>query len=162
VVEPRQSQAAPTPDYGSGRGTEPGILDDPERCSCDEALALRAELVGLRAALLEAEARAQQAEELQGGLLHRAWTLEARVIALRNAQLTPPASVTETISATPSSRVRSGSSRFKGVSWHAKSGKWRARVRAGDKRLSLGAFASEDEAAGAIDRALHVMGAIRG
>jgi len=55
-----------------------------------------------------------------------------------------------------------GSSRFKGVYWHAKSGKWRARVRAGDKRLSLGAFASEDEAAGAIDRALHVMGAIRG
>jgi hypothetical protein len=152
-----QSQAAPAPDYASGLGPE---LEELELCGCDESLALRAELALLRAALLEAEARAQQAEELQGGLLHRAWTLEARVIAQRDDQLP---SVAETLAATPSARVRgAGSSRYKGVYWHAKSGKWRARVRAGDKRLSLGAFASEDEAGDAIDRALHVMGAIRG
>ena len=144
---------------GKEDAAESGILDDPEPCSCDESLALRAELARSAAALAEAEARAQQSEELNGGLLHRAWTLEARLAAL--ASVHPAAAATTTL--TPSARTRNGwSSRFKGVYWHAKSSRWRARVLVAGKRVSLGAFPSEDEAATAVDCAMRAKEAGRG
>jgi hypothetical protein len=43
------TQLAPTPDYSSG------LAEEVERCSCDEALALRAEVARLTDALAEAE-----------------------------------------------------------------------------------------------------------
>jgi hypothetical protein len=68
-----------------------------------------------------------------------------------------------TLTVTPSARTRNGwSSRFKGVYWHAKSARWRARVLVAGKRVSLGAYPSEDEAASAVDSALRAKGAQRG
>jgi hypothetical protein len=145
-----QSQAAPAPDYASG------LPPDVEVCGCDEALALRAEVTRLTGALAAAEPEHLRAKEpMYLSACARADAAEARCRVLEGRQ-------GPSIASTGPRTRGAGSSRFKGVYWHAKSGKWRARVRAGDKRLSLGAFASEDEAAGAIDRALHVMGAIRG
>lgn len=46
------------------------------------------------------------------------------------------------------------SGRFKGVSWHPQSARWRARVLVEGRRVSLGAYLSEDEAASAVDCAL--------
>ena len=41
-----------------------------------------------------------------------------------------------------------GASRYKGVDWHAKTGRWRARIRVGSgKRVELGYFATQELAA---------------
>lgn len=56
----------------------------------------------------------------------------------------------------------SSSRKRKGIYWHAESGKWRARVQVEGKRVYLGAFASEDEAARAVESALRVKEASRG
>lgn len=50
-------------------------------------------------------------------------------------------------------RVRGGSSRFKGVTWHKPTKKWRAYTRVHGKRTSLGYFTSELEAAKAYNEA---------
>jgi hypothetical protein len=58
-----------------------------------------------------------------------------------------------------------GPRKRKGISWHAASGKFRARVQVDGKRVYLGAFSSEDEAAAAVDCALRIKaakGAVRG
>jgi hypothetical protein len=121
-----------------------GILDDPEPCSCDEALALRAEL----ARVLGENGRLRLDVEWLLGL--------AQDLARREGQ-----GVTQ--SATPSARTRNGwSSSHRGVYWHAKSARWRARVLVAGKRVSLGAYPSEDEAASAVDCALRAKGAQRG
>ncbi len=52
------------------------------------------------------------------------------------------------------SRSRVGSSsKYLGVSWHKRSGKWMARIQDGDKRTHLGYFDIEEDAARAHDRA---------
>jgi hypothetical protein len=43
-------------------------------------------------------------------------------------------------------RSRGGTSRYRGVSWHKASGKWRAGTRLAGKAYHLGCFTSEDEA----------------
>lgn len=43
-------------------------------------------------------------------------------------------------------KPKKGSSRFKGVSWHEKSGKWRARIKMNGLEMYLGIFESENEA----------------
>jgi hypothetical protein len=56
-------------------------------------------------------------------------------------------------------------SRRAGVDWHAKSGKWRARALVAGKRVSLGVYPSEGEAASAVAGALGALrakGASRG
>ncbi|MGB8014162.1 MAG: AP2 domain-containing protein [Terriglobales bacterium] len=58
--------------------------------------------------------------------------------------------------ATPSqnaanSRARGGTSRFAGVSWHMRCGKWRARIRPNGSTIHLGLFANELDAALAYD-----------
>lgn len=50
-------------------------------------------------------------------------------------------------------RLTPTSSRYKGVSWDAENGKWRACTTTNSKILNLGRFASEEEAARAYDRA---------
>jgi hypothetical protein len=76
--------------------------------------------------------------------------LEARVLELTPA---PPSG----------SRQRNGwTSRFAGVYWHGASGKWRARVLVAGKRVSLGAYPSEDEAAVAVAGAKKARAARRG
>lgn len=51
-------------------------------------------------------------------------------------------------------KPRPHSSKYKGVCWHTRDKKWYARIRCGnDKRISLGYFSSETEAALAYDRA---------
>jgi hypothetical protein len=46
-----------------------------------------------------------------------------------------------------------GASRFRGVSWHQTRRAWRSELQVDGKRLFLGCFASEEEAAYAYDRA---------
>lgn len=48
-----------------------------------------------------------------------------------------------------SKQIGSYTSRFKGVSFHRQSGKWRARVGARGKQIDLGLFSSQEEAAAA-------------
>lgn len=52
------------------------------------------------------------------------------------------------------SRTAHGSSRFRGVSWSARSGKWRAQMWRGPKVLHLGFFDKELDAAHAYDNAV--------
>lgn len=52
---------------------------------------------------------------------------------------------------TASPRRRHATSRQAGVDWHARGGKWRARVRINGQDRHLGLFATEEEAAAAID-----------
>ena len=49
-------------------------------------------------------------------------------------------------------RKAASSSKFKGVSWHAPSGKWQAWPKIGDERTYLGRFENEIDAALACDR----------
>jgi len=51
------------------------------------------------------------------------------------------------------SRSETPASRFRGVTWVAPLGKWRARVYIGGERVSLGIFADEEEAARAVTEA---------
>jgi hypothetical protein len=118
------------------------IPPDIERCSCDESLALRAELARL-------EARVAQTEALNDALLHRARTLEARL----GARPAPAASSSASSpQRTPTNaRTRLGwSSRHRGVYWHAASARWRARAFVDGRRVSLGAYLFEHEAAAAV------------
>lgn len=46
-----------------------------------------------------------------------------------------------------------GRSRYRGVSWHSATGKWEARISVRGKRISLGLFSSEEDAAIAYDMA---------
>jgi AP2 domain. len=46
-----------------------------------------------------------------------------------------------------------GSSKFKGVDWNKRAGKWRARVEDGDKSIFLGHFIEETDAAEAYNKA---------
>jgi hypothetical protein len=50
-------------------------------------------------------------------------------------------------------RKRKGTSRFKGVCWHRNRHKWGAHIRIGVRRIHLGYFVSEVEAAQAYDQA---------
>ena len=50
-------------------------------------------------------------------------------------------------------KAREGSSRFKGVSWDSRAGKWRAGIKAGGKNVSIGTFDDEVVAAHAYDAA---------
>jgi len=50
-------------------------------------------------------------------------------------------------------RLKGGTSRFRGVSWLKGGAKWHAQVRANGKRLHLGLFTDETEAAMAYDAA---------
>lgn len=51
-------------------------------------------------------------------------------------------------------RKRSGtSSRYKGVSWEAKRGMWRVHIHLNNKRVQVGRFLSEEDAAAAYDKA---------
>ena len=45
------------------------------------------------------------------------------------------------------------SSKFRGVSWHKKSGRWRATIKLQGQKLQVGAFKDEEEAARAFDAA---------
>ena len=47
---------------------------------------------------------------------------------------------------------KSGTSRFKGVDWHKESKKWRARICVNRKRIHIGRYKSEFEAAQAYDK----------
>ncbi len=49
-------------------------------------------------------------------------------------------------------RITTGSSKYKGVSWHTKNGKWRARITLNYQNIYIGCFTSEREAAKAYDR----------
>jgi len=51
-----------------------------------------------------------------------------------------------------------GTSRFKGVSWHTKEGKWRVQINVEGKNTTLGSFANEELAARAYDEAAARMG----
>lgn len=48
---------------------------------------------------------------------------------------------------------RTGTSRFKGVSWHASTGRWRADIKGDGPSVALGEFDREEEAALAYDEA---------
>ena len=49
---------------------------------------------------------------------------------------------------------RGGVSKYKGVDWHKKTGRWRARIRVGkSRRIELGYYRTQEEAAAAYDRA---------
>jgi hypothetical protein len=48
---------------------------------------------------------------------------------------------------------KNGLSRYKGVGFHSLNGRWRARIKVGAKHISLGVYASEEEAARAYDAA---------
>jgi hypothetical protein len=45
------------------------------------------------------------------------------------------------------------SCKFRGVSWHKKSGRWRATIKLQGQKLQVGAFKDEEEAARAFDGA---------
>jgi hypothetical protein len=130
-------------------------LDDPEPCSCDESLALRARVGELMGALNAMVVELEDVRCRWGKDQSARFTAEARV-----RELEPRA-----VAAAPlaSARTRNGwSSSHRGVYWHAKSARWRARVLVAGKRVSLGAYPSEDEAASAVDCALRAKGAQRG
>lgn len=48
-----------------------------------------------------------------------------------------------------------GSSRFKGVSWHIRAGKWRARIKLNGAEIYLGIFKREEDAYNAYKKACH-------
>lgn len=48
-------------------------------------------------------------------------------------------------------RSRGGSSKFKGVSWHKRSNKWRAKCTLNGKSIHVGVFENEEDAARAYD-----------
>jgi hypothetical protein len=70
-----QSHCAPTPDYASGLAPEVG--PEVERCSCDEALALRAEVARLTADNADYEQRWLKAERDCGAAEARCRVLQA-------------------------------------------------------------------------------------
>lgn len=95
---PQRDSLAPAPDYHSGRAVEreqdtlppgpelPSTLPDPEACSCDESVALRAQLVHMSGLLRDAEDRCA---EQQGYTLRNAehWEkAEAELVALTDKQ----------------------------------------------------------------------------
>ena len=49
-------------------------------------------------------------------------------------------------------RKQTGTSRFKGVCWHKKAGKWQAKIQHNFVRIRLGLFSSEEDAARAYNR----------
>ncbi|KAL3155145.1 hypothetical protein ABBQ38_011201 [Trebouxia sp. C0009 RCD-2024] len=89
------------------------------------------------------DAAAVDVENLRPGLLSETETSDPSVVSKRR-RLDPP-------HAGPSSR--SFSSKYRGVSWHNQTGKWKAQIKVLGKDVNLGRHVAEDDAARAYDKA---------